>query len=57
MPNQIVSIEPHQSARPMKVVKDQDGELWLCDKGVDPNKDLREQECWNCREMPFTRDD
>ena len=48
---------PHQAARPMEVVKDEDGDLWLCDKGVDTHKDLRAQGCWRCGEVAFTRND
>ena len=47
----------HHPARPMEIVKDREGDLWLCDKGVDPGRDLREQECWNCGELPFNRND
>lgn len=50
-------IEPHSPVRPMVIVKDKNGERWLCDKGVDPDKDLREQGCWNCGELTFTRND
>lgn len=44
---------PHKAARPMKYVKDQEGNGWLCDKGVDPAGDLRKQGCWRCDEMAF----
>ena len=30
----------HLPARPLKYVKDGDGYGWLCDKGVDPKRDL-----------------
>lgn len=49
--------EPHRPARPMTIVKDERGDRWICDKGVDPTKGLREQGCWNCGEMAFSRDD
>jgi hypothetical protein len=49
--------EPHHAARPMKFIEDDEGERWLCDKDVDPKKDLREQGCLNCGEMAFTRND
>jgi hypothetical protein len=41
----------------MKVVVAKDGCTWLCDVGVDETKDLKEQGCWNCGEVTFTRDD
>lgn len=44
---------PHTAARPMKYVKDRDGNGWLCDKSADPNGNLREQGCWRCDEMAF----
>jgi len=47
----------HPSARPMEVVKDEEGQWWLCDKGVDPRRDLEEQGCWRCGERAFTRND
>ena len=50
-------LEPHHAARPMKIIKDEKGEPWLCDENVDPEKDLRKQGCWNCGDLAFTRDD
>jgi hypothetical protein len=47
----------HHAARPMKVVADNMGTRWLCDKEVDERKDLRKQGCWQCGELAFTRDD
>ena len=47
----------HTPARPMKVVADRDGTMWLCDKNVDEDKALKEQGCWQCGELAFTRDD
>jgi hypothetical protein len=47
----------HPSARPMEVVKDDHGEWWLCDKGVDTHHNLLKQGCWRCGELAFTRDD
>lgn len=47
----------HPSARPMEVLKDGTGDWWLCDKGVDPRRDLEEQDCWRCGERAFTRND
>ena len=46
-------VTPHVAARPMKFVKDKDGNGWLCDKNVDVSKDLRQQGCWRCDEMVF----
>jgi hypothetical protein len=47
----------HQSARPMQILVDKDGCIWVCDKPVDPDKSLREQACWRCSDMAFTRND
>ena len=47
----------HPGARPMKVVKDAKGELWLCDKDVDPERNLPSQGCWRCGGRAFTRND
>ncbi|MFC2171415.1 hypothetical protein ACFLU6_02140 [Acidobacteriota bacterium] len=52
-----IHFTPHKPARPMKVIKDDEGELWLCDDDVDRKKDLRGQGCLNCGEIPFTRND
>jgi hypothetical protein len=49
--------ERHKAARPMRVVVADDGCTWLCDAAVDPNKDLAEQGCWRCAEVPFNRND
>ena len=47
----------HPGARPMEVLKDDKGDLWLCDKGVDRARNLEEQGCWRCGDMAFTRND
>jgi hypothetical protein len=52
-----VGTEPHHAARPMKVVVDDRGCRWLCDADVDESKDLKEQGCWRCGDLAFTRDD
>ena len=52
-----VGKEPHAAARPMKVVVTADGCTWLCDADVDESRDLNEQGCWRCAEVPFTRND
>ena len=44
---------PHKPARPMKFVKDKNGNGWLCDFDVDPNEDLEKQGYWRCDEMAF----
>lgn len=45
----------HPGARPMKVYVDDDGVLYLCDKDIDPDKPLKEQACWTCDKVLFTR--
>ena len=47
----------HPGARPMQVYFDSDGCWWLCDKGVDPHKNLKKQGCWRCKDLAFTRND
>jgi len=47
----------HPGARPMQVYLDQNGRMWLCDKGIDLNKDFKKQGCWRCEDLAFTRDD
>jgi hypothetical protein len=49
--------ESHKAARPMKVVVDVNGCTWLCDADVNVDGDLKEQGCWRCDEIAFTRDD
>ena len=43
----------HEPARPMKFLRDRDGDGWLCDMDVDPSGDLEAQGCWRCGEMAF----
>jgi hypothetical protein len=43
----------HTPTRPIKYVKDKQGIGWLCDKKVNPDKELRVQGCWRCDEMAF----
>ena len=43
----------YKAARPLQYVKDQDGNGWLCDQGVDESGDLKGQGCWRCDDMPF----
>lgn len=47
----------HPGARPMQVFKDDEGCLWLCDKGIDPERGFDQQGCWRCRDLAFTRND
>jgi len=42
-------------ARPMKVYVDDDGVMYLCDKDVDRSKPLKDQACWTCDKVLFTR--
>ncbi|MBN2062646.1 MAG: hypothetical protein JW882_19755 [Deltaproteobacteria bacterium] len=48
-----ITTDNHKPARPLKFFKDKEGNGWLCDKDIDPAKDLREQGCWRCDEMAF----
>ena len=52
-----VGTEAHKAARPMRVVVADDGCTWLCDAGVDETGDLKEQGCWRCDDVAFTRND
>jgi len=52
-PSEPLYYEPHPPGRPLAVVQDPNGDRWLCDKGVDPSRDLREQGCWRCDEIAF----
>ena len=45
----------HSGARAMKVYVDDDGIMYLCDKDIDPNQPLKEQACWTCDKVLFTR--
>ena len=47
------TVPPHKPARPLKFVKDREGNGWLCDRDVDPKGDLKAQGCWRCEEMAF----
>jgi hypothetical protein len=50
---QDINMDTHKPARPLKYFKDRNGYGWLCDKNIDPEKDLRKQGCWRCDEMAF----
>jgi len=43
----------HTPTRPIKYVKDEKGDGWLCDKRIDPKRNFKEQGCWRCDEMAF----
>lgn len=45
----------HPGARPMQVYIDDDGTMYLCDKEIDPDRPLKEQACWSCDRVQFTR--
>ncbi len=47
----------HPGARPMQVLRDKEGCMWLCDKGVDVTRSFEKQGCWRCRDVQFTRTD
>ena len=53
MPEYPEYYEPNYSEQGLEFVKDKDGNGWLCDKGVDPNEDLKSQGCWRCDEVTF----
>lgn len=53
----IAPAERHHAARPMEVVKDAEGNPWLCDAGQRPSKGTPSCVCWPCGDLPFTRDD
>lgn len=44
---------PHKAARPMRYVKDRQGNGWLCDQEVDSAEDLEAQGCWRCEDVAF----
>jgi len=48
-----MTTDTHKPARPLKYFKDVNGVGWLCDKDIDPKKDLKAQGCWRCDEMAF----
>jgi len=45
--------DTHVPARPLRFFRDAEGNGWLCDKDIDPDRDLRAQGCWRCDEMAF----
>ncbi len=45
----------HPGTRPMKVYVDDDGIMYLCNKDIDPKKPLKDQACWTCDQVLFTR--
>jgi hypothetical protein len=53
MPEYPEYYEPEYPGRSLQFVMDKEGNGWLCDKGVDPNGDLKTQGCWRCDEVTF----
>ena len=47
------STDTHRPARPLKFFRDPRGNGWLCDKDIDPDRDLEAQGCWRCEDMAF----
>lgn len=47
------TVSAHKAARPLKYVKDKEGNGWLCDADIDLNGDLKAQGCWRCEDMAF----
>ena len=45
----------HPGARPMNVYVGEDGCMYLCDTDIDPDKPLKDQACWSCDKVIFTR--
>lgn len=48
-----LTLRSWRPARPMQFLKDAHSEGWLCDIGVDPDRDLAAQGCWRCGDMAF----
>jgi hypothetical protein len=53
MPEYTEYYEPEYPGRALEYVKDENGDGWLCDKGVDLNEDLEAQGCWRCDDVTF----
>jgi hypothetical protein len=47
----------YNGARGMETHIDNNGYVWLCDLGVDPDKDFSSQGCWRVDLMQFDRND
>ncbi len=47
------SSDSHEAARPLKFIKDKNGDGWLCDQDIDFDGDLEAQGCWRCGDMAF----
>jgi hypothetical protein len=43
----------HTPTRPIRYIRDEKGDGWLCDKRIDPKRNFKEQGCWRCDEMAF----
>ncbi len=48
-----ITTDTHKPARPMRFIRDKQGNGWLCDKDVDMDGDLEAQGCWRCEDMAF----
>jgi hypothetical protein len=53
-PPVVPGIEPPFTTRPMKVVRDKYGRLWLCHVDVDEEGDIEDQGGWRCGDLTFT---
>ena len=45
--------EPDYKGRPLEYVKDEAGNGWLCDLGVNKDSNLEKQGCWRCEDVIF----
>ena len=45
----------YHAARPMKVVTDETGNMWICDKESLGEDNAPDQSCWECGSLNFTR--
>ena len=47
----------HIGVRPLEEIRDEHGNVYICDKGVEKGSNLKEQGCALDEEMAFTRND
>jgi len=45
----------YRAARPMKVITDETGNTWICDKESVGDDNVPDQSCWECGSLNFTR--
>jgi hypothetical protein len=45
----------HPDARVMNVYVDDDGVMYLCDTNINPDMPLKDQACWTCDQVLFSR--